>query len=387
MYVRWLLVLALAGCTGVVPDGDPEQDDPIEESFLRSAAVHGITEGSPDALGVLRVANELSQTALHADVKLTTTAARNIVAARPLATLKALDDVPYVGTTTFQHLLDYARANGYVTPANAVKTVFIILMENHNWSSIKGSSSAPYINGLLPAAAHAEGYYNPPGLHPSEPNYLWLEGGQNFGVSTDASPATNHVASHAHLAYLLDQAGISWRSYQEDIPGTTCPLTALGDYVPRHNPFVFFDDVNGAGCVAHNRPYGELAGDLAAGTVARYNFITPNLCHDMHDSCAPTSNRIRQGDDWLAAEVPRILASKAYQDGGVLFITWDEASSGDGPIGMIVLSPLAKAGYANTLRYSHSSTLRTLEEVFGVAPMLGDAANATDLSDLFREFP
>src|SRR5664279_1453037 len=57
-----------------------------------------------------------------------------------------------------------------------VQTVFIILMENRNWSDIKGNADAPYINNvLLPMASHCEQYYNPPGLHPSEPNYLWLE--------------------------------------------------------------------------------------------------------------------------------------------------------------------------------------------------------------------
>src|SRR5579862_1890993 len=51
---------------------------------------------------------------------------------------------------------------------------------------------------------------------------------------------------------------------------------------------------------------------------------------------------------------------------------------------MIVLSPLAKGGgYSNTVHYTHSSTLRTLEEIFNVGPLLGDAANATDLGDLF----
>ena len=69
-------------------------------------------------------------------------------------------------------------------------------------------------------------------------------------------------------------------------------------------------------------------------------------------------------------------------------ILWDEAVTGDGPIGMIVLSPKAKGGgYQNTIHYTHSSTLRTVEEIFGVAPLLGDAANATDLSDLFVSFP
>src|SRR5215468_1485933 len=65
-----------------------------------------------------------------------------------------------------------------------VKTVWVILMENHNWTGnnagasfgapdLKGNPLAPYINGpLLATSAHAEQYFNPPGNHPSQPNYL-----------------------------------------------------------------------------------------------------------------------------------------------------------------------------------------------------------------------
>ena len=123
--------------------------------------------------------------------------------------------------------------------------------------------------------------------------------------------------------------------------------------------------------------------------MSRYNFITPNLCDDMHDSCAPTNDPVKQGDTWLSTEVPKILASSAYKNNGALFITWDEAATGDGPIGMIVLSPLAKGGgYSNAIHYTHSSTVRTVQEIFRVQPpFLRDAANATDLSDLFVTFP
>ena len=274
-----------------------------------------------------------------------------------------------------------------------IQTVFIILMENHNWSSIKNSPSAPYMNTvLLPMASYADQYYNPPALHPSEPNYLWLEAGTNFGILDDNPPAQNHQSTTLHLVTLLEAAGVSWKAYEEGISGTVCPLTNVGEYAAKHDPFVYFDDVtdtnnpNAPYCIAHVRPYSELAADLRANTVARYNFITPNLCNDMHDSCAPLNNRVQQGDTWLSAEVPTILGSQAYADNGALFITWDEAASGDGPIGMIVLSPLAKGGgYVNSIPYSHSSTLRTMEEIFGVGPLLGDAANATDLSDLFLE--
>jgi len=97
---------------------------------------------------------------------------------------------------------------------------------------------------------------------------------------------------------------------------------------------------------------------------------------------------VRNGDTWLSNEVPRILASQAYQAGGVLFITWDESEAGDHPIGLLVLSPKVKQpGYSNSLAYSHSSTLRTVQELFGVTPLLGDAANATDLRDMFTSFP
>ena len=102
------------------------------------------------------------------------------------------------------------------------------------------------------------------------------------------------------------------------------------------------------------------------------------LCNSMHD-CG-----ISGGDAWLSREVPQILSSRAYQDGGALFITWDEGESGsDGPIGMLVLSPYAKVNYSNNIYYNHSSTLRTIQEIFGVGPLLRDAANATSLRDLF----
>lgn len=275
-----------------------------------------------------------------------------------------------------------------------IQTVFIILMENHNWSSIKDSIDAPYINSvLLPMASYCRQYYNPPGLHPSEPNYLWLEAGTNFGILDDYDPSVNHQGTARHLVRLLQNAGISWKTYQEDISGAYVPLGGTNAYAPKHNPFVYFDDVTGtnnpsnAYGIAHIRPYSELAADLASNTVARYNFITPNLCHDGHDSCPPLSNRVSQSDHWLAAEVPAILNSAAYRNSGALFITWDEAIGGDGPIGMIVLSPLARGGgYFNDIPYTHSSTLRTFQEIFGVLPLLGDAVNAADLSDLFSRF-
>ena len=169
-------------------------------------------------------------------------------------------------------------ARSFSINAMSTKNVFLIMMENHNWSDIKNNPSAPYINNtLLPTASYAEQYYNPPGNHPSEPNYLWLEAGTNFGISDDADPDFNHQSTSQHLVTLLSTAGISWKSYQEDISGTDCPLTGSGLYAPKHNPMVFFDDVtnandpNSSNCISHIRPYTELTTDLQQNTEANYN--------------------------------------------------------------------------------------------------------------------
>jgi hypothetical protein len=243
---------------------------------------------------------------------------------------------------------------------------------------------------LLPQASFAQQYYNPPSNHPSEPNYLWLEAGTNFGIYNDNGPYINHQSTTMHLVTLLSNAGFTWKAYQEGIDGQTCPLTGQGLYAPKHNPMVFFDDVTGGNnphsaiCIAHERPYSELATDLQNQTVANYNFLTPNLCNDMHDTCAPVYDSIRQGDIWLSQQIPLLLSSQAYKSGGMIFITWDEGEGNDGPIGMIVLSHSAKGGgYSNTTHYTHSSLLRTIEEIFHLTPLLGDAARATDLRDLF----
>ncbi|MBA3947521.1 MAG: hypothetical protein H0X37_23555 [Herpetosiphonaceae bacterium] len=124
------------------------------------------------------------------------------------------------------------------TPSD-MNTVFIIMLENHNWHDIYSNPSASYINNtLLPLASYAEQYRNPLGIHPSEPNYLWLEAGTNFGIADDVNPSRNHQSTTNHLVTLLDHAGISWKSYQEDISGTRCPLVSQGLYAPKHMPFL-----------------------------------------------------------------------------------------------------------------------------------------------------
>jgi phospholipase C len=283
-----------------------------------------------------------------------------------------------------------------------IKTVFVIMMENHSWATIKkAGKSATYINEtLVPMGAHAEQYFTPTSNHPSEPNYIWLEAGDALGIDNDNAPADNHQSTKDHLVSQLEAKGISWKAYAEDISGDDCPLTTVGSsYDPKHTPQLYFDDVtdtndaNSQHCKDHLRPFTELAGDLTANKVARYNFITPNLCDDMHGEIslkcnAVSTDLIKKGDDWLKAQIPGILASAAYKDGGAVFVMWDEGdespghSASDGPIPFIVLSPFAKTNYSTSTKFTHSSMLRTLQTIFDV-PYLRAAKTSNDLFEMF----
>jgi hypothetical protein len=282
-----------------------------------------------------------------------------------------------------------------------IKHVFVITMENQAAAAIYGSASAPYINGLLPSATRANTFADPlPDAIPSEPHYVWMEAGTNHfsdaTFTTDADPsAKNSTASTAHLSAQMDAASppVSWLSYQEGLNASTgaCPVRSSGFYAAKHDPYVFFQDVAGnppspssALCAAHHRAYtpAALAQDLQQGTVAQYNFISPNVCHDMHGGTGcPGSDDIRSGDDWLAAALPPLITYANAND-GVVFIVWDEPVGGSTLIPFVAIGPQVKPGYASSVRFTHSSLIKTVEEIFGL-PILPAVASANDLSDLF----
>jgi phospholipase C len=267
--------------------------------------------------------------------------------------------------------------------------VFTIVMENKSRADIVGSPAAPFINQLIAQNALAAGYHDSY-VHPSEPNYLWMVAGENFGVLDDNDPIDHHLASTSHLADQLELAGLTWKAYQESM-GEPCGLVSHGRYAAKHDPFVYFDDINGwdgtafhasGRCATHVVDYAQLDADLEADTLPSYVFITPNLDHDMHDGS------IGDGDRWLAQEVPKILSSDAFNHGGVLFVLWDEGSGTFGPDDdppFIAISPNAKRGYVSKQSYDTSSYLATVQRMLGVAvlPCSKNASTVPTMDDLF----
>ena len=337
--------------------------------------------------------------------------------------------------------------------------VFVIAMENHNWTQPATTTSptpefqnpaAPFLNslvngtsGISSQVSYATNYLNSGvGVHPSEPNYIWAEAGDNLGVFNDDQPyhadctADTVQTTTQHLSAFLQHAHRTWRSYQEDanVTAANVPLTrnmwrvpifnssgnwtggineyhytTQFNYAAKHNPMAFFTDTNG-GCPAalstEYPPLQQLALDLQNDTVADYNWITPDQYNDQHTglskgygsfAAGADGANIAQGDNFLARVVPLIMASKAYKDHGIIVLWWDESEGGDGPdfrLPFVIISKDVHANvdgvpFASDVQYSHSSTLRTMQEIFRVDPergfnWLGGAATANDLAAMFK---
>jgi hypothetical protein len=288
--------------------------------------------------------------------------------------------------------------------AGHIEHVLLILLENQGTAAVYGSSHAPYTNSLMQTYAYATHYADSiPSIKLSEPHYVWLEAGTNqfsdhtFTTDDDASQA-NSTGSTAHLATQLGAAGVSWTAYAEGVP-SGCPIHNSGFYADRHNPFVFFRDIAGnpistqtPGCATHFKGFPALAQDLGSAQMPAYAFIIPNVCDDGHGATGcpypdTEAGQVMAADTWLANNLPAMI-TYANANHGVIFIAWDE-SEGAPAQPFLAVGPTIKHGHAGSVAYDHSSLLKTVQEIVGVTPLLGHAADAAthDLSDLFVSFP
>jgi len=259
------------------------------------------------------------------------------------------------------------------TSAPTRARVAVIVMENEEYGSVIGSSSAPYVNGLAYHYALATNMYAV--SHPSLPNYLALTGGSTFGISSDCTDCSVHASS---IVDQLARAGVSWRAYMEGLPHPCFTGPSAGDYAKKHDPFVYYTPVtsNPARC-AGVVPMDRLSADERAGSLPRFAWITPNLCHDMHDCSVAT------GDRFLRGLVPPLL--RALGPHGLLVLTWDEGSSDNGccrlasggHVATILAGGAARAGAKLRTPVDHYSVLQTIEDVLGLPRLRGAACPCT----------
>ena len=257
----------------------------------------------------------------------------------------------------------------------------VVVLENKACGDVVGSPDAPYLNRLARRYAFASRSYAL--THPSLPNYLGLTGGSTFGISSDC---TDCPVRARNLVDQLERAHVSWKAYMEGLPRPCFRGAESGRYVKRHDPFLYYVDVASSPSRCRRVvPLTQLDRDIARHALPRFVWITPDLCHDMHD--CPVSD----GDRFLARLVPRLL--RAVGAHGAVFLTWDEGVGGAGCCGRaaggnvatIVAGSAARPGGRSGLAYDHYSLLRTIEDAFDLPHLRGAACPcAPALSALLR---
>ena len=323
-----------------------------------------------------------------------------------------------------------------------VRHLFVIMLENEAYHSTFGPQpGSAYLGKTLPTqGALLSGYYATG--HLSLDNYITMISGQPPNVETQADCQNFHnvfpgtigadgivtgsgcvyPAATQTVVNQLDSDGLTWKAYAQDMANSvaagqaaSCRHPTLNgsdstqsakpndQYAARHVPFLYFHSIiDTPDCAENVVDLKQLPADLKqTGTTSNYVYITPDLCADGHDaSCAdPKQKGGYEGiDEFLREWVPRITESPAYEDRGMLVVTFDESETGDassccnepsgpntpnpggltagaggGRIGAVALSPCIAPGTTSTQPYNHYSFLRWTEDNFGLAH-LGYAA-------------
>jgi hypothetical protein len=271
---------------------------------------------------------------------------------------------------------------GTRTGAPTTTKLMVVYEENHDASSIYGSSSAPNIDRYAADCGSAQNYQAL--THPSLPNYMASTSGVSYASppwTGDCDPGGNCLSGDDNI---FDQVGpTGWKGYAESMT-SNCQAGSSGTYAARHDPALYYTDVS-AQCPTNDVPMGTTSSgalhtDVVDGTLPTFSTVTPNLDDDMHDGT------VAQGDTWLAGWIDQIVAGPDYRSGRLgIVVVWDEGS-GDGDVAsnvaMIAMSPYVVPGTRSSTYFTHYSLLRAAEDVAGV-PGLAGAATANSLRTAF----
>jgi phosphatidylinositol-3-phosphatase len=305
-------------------------------------------------------------------------------------------------------------SGGGVAASATYSFVAVLVLENTGFPQVIGDTTdAPFLNSLInyrggnPSApgALATNYFSD--VHPSIGNYFMMTTGQL--VTTDDTfnnTSPGYPVTVDNVARELIAAGKSWKMYAESLPSVGYTGGDVVPYIERHNPFSYFSDVaSNPQQSANIVPFTQFAADLnagAAGTLGNlpnYAFIVPNSWDDSHN-CDPTeanctTERIADTDAWIQSNIGPLLATPAFQQKGLLIITWDEGAAtdtsnglggvGGGQVATILVGAGVKPAYqqqsANV--YDHASLLRLTMDTLGVKTQL-PIANVTPMTEFFQ---
>jgi hypothetical protein len=273
-----------------------------------------------------------------------------------------------LGVTAALSLPTATQAGAAAVPAPG--HVVVVVLENHAYSQVMGSSSAPYINSLATGGASLTQFYAE--THPSQPNYYAMFSGSTQGITGDACVQIG-FSSAANLGSELIAGGKTWASYNEGLPsqGSTTCSSSGNKYAQKHNPWFGFRNVPATTAYT----FTQFPTDYTK--LPTVSFVVPNLCNDMHDCSVST------GDSWLKSKLGA-YATWAKTHNSLLVVTFDEDNSlSSNRIATVVYGQPVPAGRTSATRYNHYNLLRTLEDMAGLTAHAGNAASAADITGIW----
>jgi phospholipase C len=194
------------------------------------------------------------------------------------------------------------------------------------------------------------------------------------------------------LADVMDERGVSWRSYAP----TANDLGSIWSAFDAIHHIRYGPDWN-ANVVT---PQTRVITDISAGALPAVSWVTPDFRSSDHETYGivgrPQAQRTDLGPQWVATVVNAIGRSPLWAD-TVVIVVWDDwggwydhvrppqvDAMGLGfRVPMIVISAYAKHGYVSHVQHEFGSLLKFAEGIFDL-PSLGTTdARADDLSDCF----
>jgi acid phosphatase len=240
--------------------------------------------------------------------------------------------------------------------------IVLVMFENHAYSQISGSSSAPYFNSLAGQGAKFTQSYGV--THPSQPNYLAIFSGSTQGVTNDNCPLT---FSRDNLAKQLLAAGRSYKSYSEAMPSDGYTGCSSGTYRRKHNAAPDFPSVP----AGSNVRFSTFPSSGNYASLPTVSYVAPDMCNDMHDCSVST------GDSWLKSRMDA-YAQWAKTHNSLLIVTFDEdnGSSSNHIFTAFVGAHTQVGSFSNQI--NHYNVLSTIESAYGL-PHLNAAAEITNV--------
>ena len=261
--------------------------------------------------------------------------------------------------------------------------VVVVVEENHSFSDIIGSPSAPFINSLAAGGALVTGMYGI--THPSQPSYLHLFSGSSQGQTANNVPAAQPFTT-LNLGAAVLAAGRTFTGFSESLPSVGyqgASFTAnppLNEYVRKHNPWMNWVTSSPVGnqlptTVA--QPFTSFPTDYS--TLPTVSFVVPNEQHNMHDGS------IAAADSWLQSNLAG-YAAWAKDNNSLLVVTWDEDNSSErNRIPTVIAGAGVRQGQVQGTWTLHN-LLRTIEDIAG-ASHSGNAAAVQPIVGAFTSDP